>query len=79
MHRNQQLSSWTHLTSAIEEMFGPSSFVNHQATLIKLQQTSSVTDYQSQFETICNRIDGLPLKPSSTVSFLASNLTSNAN
>nr|DAD41876.1 TPA_asm: hypothetical protein HUJ06_016199 [Nelumbo nucifera] len=59
MHHNQQLSTWANLTTTIEERFGPSSFVNHEAALFKLTQTSSVTDYQSCFETICNRIDDL--------------------
>nr|DAD39086.1 TPA_asm: hypothetical protein HUJ06_013409 [Nelumbo nucifera] len=60
IHRNWQLFTWKNLTIAIEERFGPSSFVNHEASLFKLTQTSTVSEYQSQFETISIRIDGLP-------------------
>ncbi|KAK1388146.1 hypothetical protein POM88_016324 [Heracleum sosnowskyi] len=59
IHKNKQLSSWSHLVKAIENRFGPSTFQNAQATLFKLTQTSSVADYQASFETTCNRTTGL--------------------
>ncbi|KAH9666617.1 hypothetical protein KPL70_020713 [Citrus sinensis] len=59
MHKNQQLSSWAALTRAIESRFGPSSYINHRATLFKLTQTSSVEAYQSTFENIYNRVTNL--------------------
>nr|KYP31218.1 hypothetical protein KK1_048663 [Cajanus cajan] len=34
-------------------------YENHEAELYKLRQTSSVTDYQAQFEKLCNRNYGL--------------------
>lgn len=60
MYRNHQISSWNSLTRAIEQRFGPSSFINPQATLFKLKQTGTVVEYQSTFETISNRITTLP-------------------
>ncbi|KAK9186598.1 hypothetical protein WN944_017986 [Citrus x changshan-huyou] len=59
INKNQQLSSWAALTRAIESRFGPSSYINHRATLFKLTQTSSVEAYQSTFENICNRVTNL--------------------
>lgn len=37
----------------------PSSFVNHQAASSKLHQTGIVTEYQQQFETLSNRVNGM--------------------
>ncbi|KAL9441766.1 hypothetical protein AB3S75_020297 [Citrus x aurantiifolia] len=59
MHKYQQLSSWAALTRAIESRCGPSSYINHRATLFKLTQTSSVEAYQSAFENNCNRVTNL--------------------
>lgn len=36
--------------------FGPSTFVNHQQALFKLQQTTTVSDYQKEFERLSNRV-----------------------
>lgn len=60
MHQNHLLSSWTEFTRALEIRFGPSSFENHQQALFKLQQSSTVADYQKEFERLCNRVNGLP-------------------
>lgn len=43
----------------MELHFGPSTFENHQAALFKLRQTSSVMDYQQQFEALSNQVMGL--------------------
>ncbi|KAK1363160.1 hypothetical protein POM88_038721 [Heracleum sosnowskyi] len=48
------------LLSALELRFGPSSYDNHRSTLFKLRQTCSVEEFQTQFETLCNRVNGLP-------------------
>nr|GEW15762.1 hypothetical protein [Tanacetum cinerariifolium] len=44
---------------ALEIRFGPSTFENHQATLFKLCQTSTVASYQKEFERISNCVTGL--------------------
>lgn len=59
MHRNNQISTWTALTKAIEKRFGPPTFLNPQATLFKLKQVTTVENYQSTFENLCNRITTL--------------------
>lgn len=56
MHRNNQLSSWPEFTRAVELRFSPS---NPQASLFKLQQTSTVAAYQAEFERLCNRVHDL--------------------
>ncbi|GKD51600.1 hypothetical protein Tco_1280576, partial [Tanacetum coccineum] len=47
-------------TRALETRFGPSTYDNHQAALFKLQQTSTVTAYQTEFERLSNCVIGLP-------------------
>nr|KYP56554.1 hypothetical protein KK1_002795 [Cajanus cajan] len=59
MFHNQQLTNWFSFLRALELHFGPSSFENHQGELFKLRKLGSVSDYQSQFEKICNRTVGL--------------------
>ncbi|KAL4590005.1 hypothetical protein LXL04_002923 [Taraxacum kok-saghyz] len=56
---NQLLGNWAEFSRAIELRFGPSTFENHQAALFKLSQTSTITAYQSEFEKISNRVNGL--------------------
>ncbi|KAJ9564494.1 hypothetical protein OSB04_000460 [Centaurea solstitialis] len=56
---NQLLGSWTDFSRALELRFGPSSFANHQATLFKLKQLTTVSAYQSDFEHISNCVIGL--------------------
>lgn len=60
MTGNQQISTWNAFTRALELRFGPSSFDNHQASLFKLRQLGSVVEYQHQFETLSNRVIGMP-------------------
>jgi len=60
MYQNHQLFDWNSFTKAIELRFRPSTYANHQAELFKLRQTGSVSDYQAQFEKLCNRVIGLP-------------------
>lgn len=56
---NNLLGTWQQFTCALKLRFGPSTFENHQATLFKLRQTSTVTVYQTEFELISNRVTGL--------------------
>lgn len=54
LHANNQLSTREGFTRDLELHFGPTSYVNHQATLFKLQQMGSVSENQQQFEALCN-------------------------
>nr|GEY20495.1 transposon Ty3-G Gag-Pol polyprotein [Tanacetum cinerariifolium] len=60
LFNNRLLTTWEAFTRALETRFGPSTYDNHQAALFKLQQTSSVTAYQTQFERLSNYVVGLP-------------------
>ncbi|MCH95241.1 hypothetical protein A2U01_0016216, partial [Trifolium medium] len=60
MYKNHFLSTWDEFTTALETRFGPSAFDNHQQALFKLKQTTTVADYQRDFERLCNRVTGLP-------------------
>nr|GEX34494.1 hypothetical protein [Tanacetum cinerariifolium] len=57
---NRLLTTWEAFTRALETQFGPSTYDNHQAALFNLQQTSSVTAYQTKFERLSNCVGGLP-------------------
>lgn len=72
MHSNNQLTTWEAFTRALELRFGPSSFTNHEAALFKLKQTGSVSDFQLQFETLSNYVDGL--SPTSILNCFISSL-----
>ncbi|KAL4573540.1 hypothetical protein LXL04_020350 [Taraxacum kok-saghyz] len=56
---NRLLGTWQEFSRALELRFGPSTYENHQATLFKLHQTSTVSVYQSEFEKLSNRVTGL--------------------
>nr|GEX96188.1 transposon Ty3-G Gag-Pol polyprotein [Tanacetum cinerariifolium] len=60
LYNNNLLTTWEAFTRALETRFGPSSYDNHQATLFKLKQTSTVTAYQTEFERLSNCVVGLP-------------------
>ncbi|KAI4318180.1 hypothetical protein L6164_025983 [Bauhinia variegata] len=72
MFSNGQLLSWEIFLRALELRFAPSDFEDPIGTLFKLTQTSTVMNYQSQFESLANRITGLP--PSSYLSCFISGL-----
>ncbi|XP_039121357.1 uncharacterized protein LOC120258078 [Dioscorea cayenensis subsp. rotundata] len=59
LHSTSQLSNWESFVRQIELRFGPSSFINHEARLFKLRQTSTVTAYLQEFEGLSNRVPGL--------------------
>ncbi|KAK9053619.1 hypothetical protein SSX86_024693 [Deinandra increscens subsp. villosa] len=56
---NNLLGTWPDFKRALELRFGPSSYENHQSTLFKLRQTTTVTAYQTDFERLANRVIGL--------------------
>ncbi|KAH0737522.1 hypothetical protein KY290_036227 [Solanum tuberosum] len=55
MHKNHQLIGWDHFTNALVVRFGSKSMEAPEGILAKLQMTSTVRDYLSQFEQIANR------------------------
>ena len=59
MHQNHLIIDWPSFTRSLELRFGPSSYTNHQAELFKLHQQTTVTDYQTRFEKLCNCVHGL--------------------
>nr|GEZ73581.1 reverse transcriptase [Tanacetum cinerariifolium] len=56
---NRLLGSWDTFKGQLETRFGPSSYENHEATLLKLHQTTTVCDYQREFEQLSNRVTDL--------------------
>ncbi|OMO55704.1 reverse transcriptase [Corchorus capsularis] len=58
MHRHSLLSDWDSFTRELEIRFGPSIFMNPQTALFKLKQTSTVANYQREFELLTNRVAG---------------------
>jgi hypothetical protein len=60
MHQNGSLHSWPAFLRAFELRFSPSQFDDPKGALFKLCQTSTMEDYQTAFETLANRIVGLP-------------------
>lgn len=60
MHNNGQIISWQNLVHTIQIRFVLSHFNDRPGSLFKLTQTSSVKEYQTQFELLSNCISGLP-------------------
>ncbi|XP_057444361.1 uncharacterized protein LOC130736560 [Lotus japonicus] len=59
MFTNQQLTTWPEFTRALTMRFGPSCYENPQQELFKLKQITTVQEYQSRFERLCNQVIGL--------------------
>lgn len=60
MYNNMQLTSWPNFLHSLQTRFAPSQFEDPQGALFKLTQTSSVQEYQCQFELFSNLVIGLP-------------------
>lgn len=60
MLRNSQIISWSGLLQALEMRFAPSYYDDPKGALFKLTQRGTVNDYLSEFESLANRIVGLP-------------------
>ncbi|XP_043700319.1 uncharacterized protein LOC122651046 [Telopea speciosissima] len=72
MYRSAQFTTWAQFTRALEVRFGPTEFDDPQASLAKLSQITTVSEYQSRFETLANRTTAIP--PSFLVSCFISGL-----
>ena len=59
MHSNGFIESWKGVLKALNLRFGPSMYEDYRGALSKLQQTSSVADYQTQFEDLSTKVHGL--------------------
>jgi len=60
MHDNKLISAWQNFLHALEVRFAPSHYEDPRGALFKFCQTSIVREYQNQFESLANRIVGLP-------------------
>lgn len=60
MSKNAQLTSWSALLHALEARFAPSTYKDPTGLLFKLTQRASVNEHLSEFESLANRIIGLP-------------------
>jgi hypothetical protein len=59
IQRSHPFRSWHEFTRAIEMDFGPPAYDCPRATLFKLTQTSSVSDYYHEFNALANRVYGV--------------------
>jgi len=60
MHSNNQMSSWSDFLQALEMPFTLSFYEDPRRALFKLTQQGTVNSYLSEFESLANRIVGLP-------------------
>jgi len=60
VERNGLFLSWSDFVRQLEHRFAPSSFRSPQGRLCKLQQTGPVSEYLTEFESLANRIVGVP-------------------
>nr|GMD06310.1 Transposon Ty3-G Gag-Pol polyprotein [Ipomoea batatas] len=59
MKRNELLTTWENFQRQVELRFGPSRFEDYQGKLSKLLQRTTVTEYQSEFEYLMNKVTGI--------------------
>lgn len=59
MKRNKLFTTWAAFLRQVELRFGTSRFEDYQGKLSKLMQTTSVTDYQTEFEHLMNKVTGI--------------------
>lgn len=50
---------WSDFLKKMKKRFGPFQFEDFQSRLIKLVQKTTLVDYQSQFETLSNKVIGV--------------------
>jgi hypothetical protein len=55
-----ELNDWVSFIQALKKRFGPTEYKDPEGEVSKLHQTSTIAAYQSQFENLAQRIDGLP-------------------
>ncbi|VFQ76597.1 unnamed protein product [Cuscuta campestris] len=57
---NTHGASWADFLVAVQQRFDPNYYENYVGLLSKLTQTSSVLDYQTTFESLLNKVSGVP-------------------
>ena len=53
------VGSWDDFTTALMIRFGPSTYEDPIGTFTKSRQTTTVEEYQTEFEVLSNKIKGL--------------------
>ncbi|CAA0808710.1 Unknown protein [Striga hermonthica] len=59
MKVNKRLTTWKEFLIQIKMRFGPSQFEDPTGKLAKLMQKGNVEDYQAEFETLMNKVEGV--------------------
>lgn len=67
MFQTYQLTDWNTFSRFLELHFGTSTYENYQAQLFKFKQYRSVSEYQSNFEKLGNKV--LWLLPNEILNF----------
>ncbi|VFR01427.1 unnamed protein product [Cuscuta campestris] len=57
---NSPSTTWPEFLDAVQQRFDPNYYENYVGLLSKLTQSSSVMEYQSAFESILNKVSGVP-------------------
>lgn len=59
MKANKLLTTWTEFLQNLKLRFGMSIYEDHQGNLSKLTQTTTVAEFQSEFEDLMNKVTGI--------------------
>lgn len=59
MKANNLLTTWMEFITSLKSHFGSSPFTDPQCMLSKLTQTTTVADFQSEFEALMNQVSGI--------------------
>ncbi|OMO67678.1 Retrotransposon gag protein [Corchorus olitorius] len=59
MFNDHKLSDWSAFSRALELQFSPSGYVKPQTALFNLRQTTTVAQFQKDFEILANKVYGL--------------------
>ena len=72
MKANNLFTTWKDFLVSLKNGFGPSLFEDHQGSLSKLIQSSSIAEFQSDFENLMNKGTGIsePLLISFFITYL---------
>ena len=57
--KNTKIESWDSFLKSLQVRFGPSELEDYQGKLSKLVHTGSALDYQEEFKSLSNKVDGL--------------------
>ena len=59
MKANNLLTTWTEFLANLKQRFGASQYEDYQGALSKLAQTTTVTEFQTAFEDLMNKVTGI--------------------